>query len=99
MSLDHHVDKVGVVGAIIAARSAWAPRPSSQWSPRLVWEFLINDAVLAPLLVLSLAGLVSGWRRHGNPSALALGIVAAVMRRSRLETVRSATRSFRRSDR
>jgi hypothetical protein len=40
--------------------------------------FLLNDAVLRPLLVVSLLvtlwGLFSGWRHH-NPSALGLGVL------------------------
>jgi mercuric ion transport protein len=82
MNLEHHVDKVGVVGAIVATLCCLGVTAVVSVVAALGLGFLINDAVLAPLLVLSLVlvvwGLVSGWRRHGNSSAFALGISAGV---------------------
>lgn len=50
--------------------------------PRRPRGFLINDAILGPLLVVfllvTLWGLWSGWRRHGRLGPLALGSVAGI---------------------
>jgi len=72
-----HLDKFGVVGAAIAALCCLGLTAILSIAAALGVGFLINDAVLAPILVVSLAlvvwGLVRGYRRHRNWLPLVIG--------------------------
>lgn len=76
-------DKVGIVGATVAALCCLGVPAVLGIVAALGLGFLVNDAVLAPLLLLSVGvvawGLAAGWRRHHNPSALILGVVAGLL--------------------
>jgi len=83
MSARDHVDKVGILGAAFAALCCLGISAVLSIVSAIGLGFLIHDAVLLPLLILSLLvtlwGLYSGWKRHGRPAALALGGAAAVV--------------------
>src|SRR3989442_15081179 len=72
-----HIDKAGLLGAVFAALCCLGISAVVSIVPAPGLGFLLNDAVLLPLLVVSLLvtlwGLFSGWRRHHTPSALGLG--------------------------
>jgi mercuric ion transport protein len=78
-----HADKVGIVAATFAALCCLGIPAVLSIVAALGLSFLVNDAVLAPLLVLSIGvvvwGLTDGWRRHHNPSAVVLGVVAGLL--------------------
>jgi len=82
MSARDHFDKLGVIGAAIAALCCLGLPAILSVVAALGLRFLINDAVLAPLLVISLAlavwGLARGYRRHRNWLPVALGVGASV---------------------
>ena len=79
MSARDHIDKVGLLGAVLAALCCLGVSAVVSIVTAVGLGFLLNDAVLLPLLVASLLvtlwGLFSGWRRHHNPLALGLGIL------------------------
>lgn len=74
-------DRIGVVGATLTALCCLGTPAIVSVLVALGLGFLINDAVLVPLLlgslVLVLWGLASGWRRHRRPTALIIGVAAA----------------------
>lgn len=82
MTAPRHADKVGVAGAAFAAFCCLGITAVVSVVSALGLSFLLNDAVLAPLLILSLAltlwGLASGWRRHRNVLPLAIGSAAGL---------------------
>ena len=77
-----YLDKLGIIGAAIAALCCLGVPAILSVVAALGLRFLITDAVLAPLLVISLAlviwGLARGYRRHRNWLPLATGVVASV---------------------
>lgn len=77
-----HADKVGIFGAVFAALCCLGIPAVLGIVTAIGAGFLINDAILLPLLVLSLLvtlwGLVSGRRRHHNPTAILVGILGGV---------------------
>lgn len=81
MSATDHVDKVGILGATFAALCCLGLSAVLSVVTAVGLGFLIKDAILLPLLILSLAitlwGLLSGWRRHHNGAALVLGVLAS----------------------
>ena len=83
MSIARHLDKIGVPGSIAAALCCLGVSVFVSVATALGLGFLLNDAVLLPLflvfLAFSLWGLAAGWRRHGNPAALVLGIAAGAL--------------------
>jgi mercuric ion transport protein len=98
MATRDHADKVGIVGATLAALCCLGVPAILSVVAALGLGFLINDAVLAPLLLLSVAvvawGLTAGWRRHGNPSPLILGIVAGLLLFASAFLIRSTTLAY-----
>ena len=83
MNARNYIDKVGVLGAAFAALCCLGISAVLSIVSAIGLGFLIHDAILLPLLILSLLvtlwGLYSGWKRHGRPAALALGGAAAVV--------------------
>ena len=82
MSARDHADKVGIVAAAFAALCCLGIAAVLSVVSAIGLGFLIHDAVLLPLLVISLAvalwGLYSGWKRHHRPAALVVGGVGAI---------------------
>lgn len=83
MSMRDHLDKIGIAGATFTALCCLGIPAVLSLVAALGLGFLVNDAVLAPLLLISIAvvawGLIAGWRRHRNSSALIVGIIAGLM--------------------
>lgn len=82
MSARDHIDKVGIIGAAFAALCCLGISAVLSIVTAIGLGFLINDAILLPLLAISLIvtlwGLFSGWKRHRNAAALVLGVLAGV---------------------
>ena len=76
-----HLDKIGVGGSIFAALCCLDFPALLSLLSATGLGFLINDAILLPLLIvfllLTIAGLAMGMRRHRKPWALLLGVVSA----------------------
>ncbi len=76
-----NTDKIGVVGSVFAALCCLGFPALLSILSAIGLGFLINDAVLLPLLVIfllvTLLGLVLGMREHHRASALLVGIVSA----------------------
>ena len=74
-----HTDKVGVVGSIFAALCCLG-FPALSILSAIGLGFLINDAVLLPLLIVfllvTLLGLALGMREHHRASALLIESLA-----------------------
>ena len=81
MDAKDHIDKVGILGAAFAALCCLGISAVLSVISAIGLGFLIHDAVLLPLLIISLLltlwGLFSGWKRHRRPAALLLGTMAA----------------------
>lgn len=81
MTVNDHIDKAGIFGATVAALCCLGFSAILSVLTAVGLGFLVNDAILIPLLAVSLAvtlwGLFSGWRRHGHASALILGSLAS----------------------
>lgn len=77
-----HTEKVGVVGSVLTALCCLGFPPLITVLTAVGLGFLINDAVLIPLLVafllVNLGGLYLGMRQHGQPWPLLLGAASAV---------------------
>ncbi len=82
MSARDHVDKVGILGAAFAALCCLGISAVLSVVSAIGLGFLIHDAVLLPLLIMSLLvmlwGLFSGWKRHRQPAVLIVGMIAAL---------------------
>ncbi len=82
MSWKEHVDKVGVVGAFIAALCCLGLPAVLSIVAAIGLGFLIKDAILLPLLILFLAvtltGLYFGYRAHRQPWALIVGGISSL---------------------
>jgi mercuric ion transport protein len=82
VSARDHADKFGIVGAAFAALCCLGISAVLSVVSAIGLGFLIHDAVLLPLLIVSLLvavwGLYSGWRRHRRPAALIIGGLGAV---------------------
>ncbi len=80
MATTENLDKIGIVGATIAALCCLGIPAVIAVVSAIGLSFLLNDAVLAPLLVLSLVltlwGLAAGWKRHRHALPLVLGGIA-----------------------
>jgi mercuric ion transport protein len=76
-----HTDKVGIAGSLFAALCCLGFPALLSILSAIGLGFLINDAVLLPLLIIfpvaTLVGLVLGMRQHHRASALLVGIVSA----------------------
>ncbi len=77
-----HTDKVGIGGLLFAALCCLGAPALVSILTAIGAGFLINDAILMPLLGVSLllaaAGLYLGVRHHGSWVAFAAGVVSAV---------------------
>ncbi len=78
-----NADRLGVGGSVVAALCCLGVPALLSVFTALGLGFLINDAVLLPLmivfLVIAIYGLYSGARRHGQWSAVAVGGAGAVL--------------------
>jgi len=76
-----HTDKVGVAGSIFAALCCLGFPALLSILGAVGLGFLINDAVLLPLLIIfllvTIVGLALGMREHHRAPALVLGIISA----------------------
>lgn len=79
---DRHLDRVGVGGALFAALCCLGFPALLSILGALGLGFLINDAILLPLLVgflaLTLYGLYRGYQRYRKAGAVMLGGASAV---------------------
>jgi mercuric ion transport protein len=78
-----HTDKIGVVGSIFAALCCLGFPALLSILSAVGLGFLINDAVLMPLLIvfllLTLVGLYLGVRHHGSWAAFSIGAISAIL--------------------
>lgn len=78
-----YADKVGIGGSIFAALCCLGFPALLSILSAIGLGFLINDAILLPLLaiflVVTLIGLYVGMRHHGQPWAFILGLTSAVI--------------------
>ena len=76
-----HLDKYGVGGSLFAALCCLGFPALLSLLSAIGLGFLINDAILLPLLgvflIITIAGLEIGRRRHRRPGAIFFGIVSA----------------------
>ncbi len=76
-----HLDKIGIGGSIFAALCCLGFPALLSILSAIGLGFFINDAILLPLLIISLiitvSGLALGMRHHHQPWALAIGIISA----------------------
>lgn len=83
MSARDHLDKVGIVAATVTALCCLGLPAILSVITAVGLGFLIRDAILAPLLILSLAlivwGLARGLRRHRNAVPLVIAGVACIV--------------------
>lgn len=77
-----NLDKIGVSGSIFATLCCLGTPAVLSIVSALGLGFLINDAVLLPLLILfliiTIRGLILGKYRHQKPHALILGATSSV---------------------
>jgi len=77
-----HTDKVGVAGSIFAALCCLGFPALLSILGAIGLGFLINDAILLPLLVVflvvTLGGVYLGVRHHGSWLAFVIGLISAV---------------------
>jgi len=78
-----HLDKLGIVGSLIAALCCLGVPAVLSIFAAIGLGFLINDAILLPLLavflLITLVGLFSGYRSHRKKVALIVGLLSAVV--------------------
>src|SRR5216684_8837647 len=77
-----HTDKVGIAGSLFAALCCLGFPALLSILSAIGLGFLINDAVLLPLLIIflvvTLIGLALGMREHHRAPALILGVISAI---------------------
>ncbi len=77
-----HLDKFGLGGSLFSALCCLGFPALLSLLTAIGLGFLIRDAILLPLLgvflLITIAGLEMGRRRHHKPGALILGIISAV---------------------
>lgn len=82
MTWKDHWDKLGVAGSFIAVACCLGLPAIVAVFAALGLGFLINDAVLLPLLLfflgLTVFGLFQGYQKHRKPWPLVVGAVSAV---------------------
>lgn len=78
--VDQHLDKVGIGGSLFAALCCLGFSALLSILSAVGLGFLINDAILLPLLIvfltLTLYGLYRGYQKHRKPGAVVLGGVS-----------------------
>jgi|SRR5579883_2630625 mercuric ion transport protein len=76
-----HLDKIGVGGALFAALCCLGFPALLSILSAIGLGFLVNDAILLPLLIVfllaTIAGLWAGMRHHGSRLALVVGSASA----------------------
>lgn len=81
--LRNHTDKIGIGGSLFSALCCLGFPALLSLLSAIGLGFLINDAILLPLLgiflVMTVWGLYSGMRRHGQPWALLLGAISSLI--------------------
>jgi mercuric ion transport protein len=83
---NRQIDKLGVGGSIfssfIAGLCCLGPPAIMSILSAFGLTFLINNAILQPIMIvfllLSVFGLVLGWRHHGSPWAFIIGVLGAL---------------------
>jgi mercuric ion transport protein len=79
----HHLDQLGIGGSLFAALCCLGFPALLSILSAVGLSFLVNDAILIPLLIVFLAvtlfGLYLGMQHHHRPAALVLGLVSAVV--------------------
>ncbi len=79
--LKKHLDKIGIGGSIFAALCCLGFPALLSILSAIGLGFFINDAILLPLLIISLiitvSGLALGMRHHHQPWALVISIISA----------------------
>lgn len=82
MVLKDYVDKVGILGAFVAAACCLGLPAVLSIVAAAGLGFLVNDAYLRPLLIVfllvTLVGLILGYRVHHRAEALILGVLSAI---------------------
>jgi mercuric ion transport protein len=83
MSWKNHLDKLGVIGSFVAALCCLGVPAVVSIVASIGLGFLINDAILLPLMVLfllvTLIGLYLGYRAHRRTWPLILGVVSSLV--------------------
>lgn len=78
-----YADKIGIGGSLFTALCCLGFPAVLSILGAVGLGFLINDAILLPLLavflVVTVGGLYAGMRHHGRPWALVLAIVSALV--------------------
>ena len=78
-----HLDQIGVAGSVFSALCCLGTPAVLAILSSIGLGFLINDAILIPLLIvfllITLVGLYLGMRHHRGVWALVLGAVGAVL--------------------
>ncbi len=76
-----HTDKVGVVGSVFTALCCLGFPALLSILSAIGLGFLINDAVLIPLLIIfllvTIVGLALGMRAHHRATAFVIGLISA----------------------
>lgn len=82
MTFKDYVDKIGILGAFVAAACCLGLPAVLSIVAAAGLGFLVNDAYLRPLLIVfllvTLVGLVLGYRVHRRPWALILGTLSSI---------------------
>ena len=82
MALSKYLERIGIAGSVVSVLCCLGVSAVVSLLSALGLSFLINDAVLAPLLVaflgLTIAGLAIGWRRHRRPWAFLAAVAVGV---------------------
>ncbi len=78
-----HIDKVGLIGSLFSALCCVGIPALVSFVFAVGLGWLINDAILIPLLVLflviTLLGLFFGMKDHRRPWAFIIGILSAII--------------------
>ena len=83
MTIRRYLDKIGVLGSLFTALCCLGVPALLSILSAIGLGFLINDAILLPLLVaflgITVVGLISGKRHHGKPWALIVGVISSLV--------------------
>jgi len=83
MKLKYHIDKVGIIGSIVSSLCCLGFPAIISFLSAIGATFLINDAILLPLLLVSLIISVSGifvsFTKHKKVFPPILSIVSAII--------------------
>ena len=83
MTIPRNLDKIGVLGSVFAALCCLGIPVLLSILSAVGLGFIVNDAILLPLLVIFLVtmvvGLISGLRHHKKSVALILGILSSLL--------------------